>query len=287
MDYVGWNSLDPEDLKARAAGLPAGEKVDPDEVKPHPIFGDRAVRRALARAIDVDQLIRAILTSRTTGEVYGRPAVGTITPALCGVHNDDIARLTHDAAAARTELAGLGWEDHDGDGILDKGGTPFRFTLLINSGNARREKAAILIQAQLRRVGVDARVDKIESNTFFERLRKKDYEAALAGWSAALFVDPSSMWGRDSEFNFTSYRNPRVAELMDQGLREPDPARAQAMWKELQAILYEDQPYAFLYWMDEIVAVHGRFRDVSVDILSPYGKLWRWWVPPEQVKYRY
>jgi peptide/nickel transport system substrate-binding protein len=287
MDYVAWNVLDPTDVRARAASLRPGEPLDVDRVAPHPIFADREVRRALAGALDVDRMIRDLLTSKGTGEVYGRPAIGTITPALCGVHADDVARIPFAPDAARARLAELGWRDTDGDGILDKGGRPMRFTLLLNGGNARREKAAVLVQAQLRRVGVDAQLDKVESNTFFERLRRRDYEAALSGWSAGLFVDPSSIWGEGSAFNFTSYRNPRAAELIAKGLAEPDPERARVVWQELQHVIYDDQPYAFLYWMDEIVAVHERFRDATIDVLSPYRRLNRWYVPADRVKYRY
>jgi peptide/nickel transport system substrate-binding protein len=288
MDYVAWNSLDVEDVKRARAALPAGEKLDPTKVKAHPIFADRDVRRALAGAVDVDKLIGDLLTSRTTGEVYGRPSIGTITPALCGVHNDDVKRLAFEPAATRAALDGLGWKDTDGDGIRnDASGRPMRFSLLINAGNARREKAAILVQSQLRQVGVDAQIEKVESNTFFERLRKRDYEAALSGWSAGLFVDPSSIWGENSEFNFTSYRNARVNELIAQGLAQPDPELAAPIWRDLQAEIYADQPYTFLYWMDEIVGVHERFQDTSIDILSPYRDLERWNVPADKVKYRY
>lgn len=58
------------------------------------------------------------------------------------------------------------------------------------------------------------------------------------------------------------------------------------MWRRLQALIYQDQPYAFLYWMDEIVAVHKRFQDVDIDILSPINNLHKWWVPADEVKYR-
>ncbi len=124
------------------------------------------------------------------------------------------------------------------------------------------------------------------SNTFFERLRKRDYEAALSGWSAGLFVDPSAIWGPDSEFNFTSYRNPEVADLIAKGLSTPDPEAAKPIWMDLQQKVYDDQPYAFLYWMDEIVAVHSRFENTTVDILSPYRNLDDWSVPADKVKYK-
>jgi hypothetical protein len=58
------------------------------------------------------------------------------------------------------------------------------------------------------------------------------------------------------------------------------------MWKDLQAKVYEDQPYLFLWWMDEIVGIHERFDDTSIDILSSFNRLHEWNVPEDKVKYK-
>lgn len=276
LDVVAWNALDPADWAARAEGLPKGEK--PTGVAAHPLFGDREARRALASAIDTDALIRALLTSSATGEVYGRPAVGTISPAHCDAHADDVARLPFDPAAARARLGELGWTDTDGDGWLDRGGRTFRFSLLVGAGNPRRGGAAVMVQAQLRTIGVDATVETLDSAALNARLRKRDFDAALTGWSAALTVDPGTIWLPDAENNVVGYANADVTALVEQGRKETDPAAANPTWREVQARIYADQPYAFLYWADEIVAVHRRFRDARIDLLSPWRDLNRWWV---------
>ena len=289
MDYVAWNQIDSADYKAKLAALGEGETIDLDSVARHPIFGDRDVRRALAKAINVDKLIADLLTSEATGEAYGRPAVGTITPELCNVHNDDIQRIAFNIAEARADLQALGWSDSDGDGILDKDGVKMSFTLMTNSGNKRRANASVIIQATLKEAGIEVNLETLESNTFFERLRKKDYEAALSGWSAGLFVDPSTIWssGPEYEFNFVTYKNERVDELIQQGLRTPDPAVAAPIWQEMQQLIYEDQPYAFLYWMDEIVGVHERFQDTQINVSGSLNDLHTWHVPADQVRYPY
>jgi peptide/nickel transport system substrate-binding protein len=286
MDYVAWNTLDAADYKAKRAQLGDGEEVDWSTVKPNRLFADKAVRRALTKAIDIDKLIQDLLTT-DAGESYGRPAVSTITPELCKIHNNDIQRIPLAPSEARAELEAAGWKDSDSDGILDKGGEPFRFTLLTNSGNARRAKAAIIIQANLKSIGVDMQIEKTESNTFFERLRKKDYEATLSGWSAGLFVDMTDMWhsGDRYEFNFTSYANPEVDRIIKEAIREPDPEKNAALWKQAQAMIYEDQPYTFLYWQDSITGLHERFKDAKVDILSAIHNMNTWWVPAAEVKY--
>ncbi|MDP2317638.1 MAG: ABC transporter substrate-binding protein [Pseudomonadota bacterium] len=267
MDYVAWNEVD-------RAGAP------------HPLFADREIRRALAMGIDTDALIRDLLTSATSGEVYGRPAVGTVTPALCGVHNDAIKRIPYGPDDARARLGELGWADTNADGWLDKGGQPFRFTLLYNDDNPRRTGAAERVAANLRAIGVDVQLQPLDGAIFFARLKSGDYDAALSGWSASLYVDPSVIWGAESEYNFTHYRNPEVTRLLREGLAEPDGARSALIWRDLQAILYEDQPYAFLYWTDEIVAVHERFSDAKIDVLSAWRDLASWHVEPGAVKYK-
>ncbi len=284
LDSVLWNTIDPVDYKAKLDTAKPG--VKPSDVKPNHLFGDREVRRALASAVDVDKLIKDLLTSQVTGEVYGRPAIGTITPALCGAHNDNLQRLPFDPASARTQLAALGWTDSNGDGWLDKGGEVMRFTMITNAGNQRRAKAAVIIQSNLKDVGVDMQIEQLESNTFFERLRARDYDAALSGFAAGLLIDPGAFWAPNAEFNFTSYRNPKVDDLIARGMSEPDYEKAKPIWPELQQTIYDDQPFAFLYWMDDIVAVNSRFQNTAIDILSPYRRLYQWSVPVDKVKYQ-
>ena len=64
-----------------------------------------------------------------------------------------------------------------------------------------------------------------------------------------------------------------------------EPSHAATLWKELQARIFEDQPYTFLYWVSDLVAVHRRFRDAKIDMLSTLHNLNTWWVSREDVKY--
>lgn len=265
-DYIGWNLN-------------------------NPLFQDVRVRRAMTMGADIDAMIERLLTSKKTGEKYARPAVSTITPALCGVHNDDIKPLAHNVEEAKSLLAAAGWRDTNGDGVIDKGGKKFAFTLTTNTGNKRRADASIMFQDQMKQLGIEVNLERLEANTFFENLRKREYEAALAGWSAALFVDPSDAWGCETDdqprtFNFTNYCNTEVDALIQKGLQTPDPREAAPVWKEMQAKIYEDQPYMFLWWMDEIVAIHERFENVDIGVLDTRRHLHEWSVPPEKVKYR-
>lgn len=255
------------------------------------LFKSKAVRQALAHAVDIEMIIGKLLTSED-GTRYARQAVSTITPELCNVHNDAIPPFKYDAEKAKALFAEAGWSDTDGDGILDKDGQKFRFTLVTNRENARRTEASILIQNAFKKVGVEMNIDTKEFNSMTDMLRKRNFEAVMGGWAAGLFVDPSSMWHSDTEekkypFNYTSYSNPEVDVLIDQGLATPDPNDAAPIWKELQAKIYDDQPYMFLWWRDEIVGIDSRFENTQIDVLSLMNNLHEWEVPADKVKYKF
>jgi len=256
MEYVAWNNLDP-------------------------LFADPRVRRALTLCIDRDLLIELLLSGG--GERYGRPCVSTISPELCEAYNDEITPLPHDPAAGLALLAEAGWRDSDGDGLLDRDGETFSFTLETSAGHPRREQASVLIQSQLKKVGLDVRLSQVEGMVLYEKSQKRDFQAVLGGWAVGLYVEPRTFWhsGDEYAFNFCSYANPEVDRLIAAGELETDPAAANAIWREVQALIYEDQPYTFLYWVNKLMAVHQRFEGVEANILTPFYGLERWWENPQ------
>jgi peptide/nickel transport system substrate-binding protein len=285
MEYIGWNGIDGDAYQGLLAAAPEGERPQPATAGPHPILGDPAVRRALTQAIDIDRAMAELLGA---GEhTNGKRAVGTVSPALCQHHASDLEPLPYDPDAARAALAQAGWADSDGDGVLDRDGQRLTLELMVSSGNPRRERIALLAQDALRQVGVQLEISTLDFNAYVDRAVRKDFDALVGGWSADLFVDPTTQWhsGPEHVYNFVSYENPEVDALIARGLSEPDPALAAPTWRALQGEIYRDQPYTFLWWVDEIVAVDGRFQDVAVHPSSPLYHLHEWWVPADRVKY--
>lgn len=262
LDYVAWNAQ-------------------------NPLFEDKNARRALTLAIDIERIIKTILTFG--GKTYATKAYSTFTPELADFRVADLQLLPHDPAKAKELLAGLGWKDSDGDGILDKDGKAFEFVLVTNQGNPRRADACVLIQEDLKKIGIKVNLEQRESVTFFDDLSKKQYDAALAGWSASLFPDPSNVWGSATEtetrlFNFTAYSNPRVDELIAKGLKCKDGQEEAKIWQEMQRLVYEDQPYTFLYWKTSTVPLQKRFRDYKPNVLSVLHGIENVWVPKAEHK---
>ncbi len=286
MEYLVWNRLDPADYARKRKALKPGQELDWSSVAPHPVLASTEVRQALSLAIDVDGLMRDLLTA-SDGTVYGRRSVGTITPELCGAHADDVGPWPYDPVAAAAQLQAAGWVDADGDGLRERDGVPLAFVLATNAGNPRRAKAGVRIQAMLRRVGADVELQQSEAHTFWAGLRAKQFDAAISGRLTSPYPDLTPLWHSGDSFtwNYASYSDPVTDDLVDQALSEADPVKANALWVAAQARIHAEQPMTFLWWRDEVVAVDRRFQEVSIDPLSPFGHLDQWRVQPEQVRF--
>jgi len=239
----------------------------------NPALGDRDVRRALGLAIDKQGLIDAL----QLGE-YAEPAGGPYAP-IFRLLFDPVkhAPLPFDAEEAGRILDAKGWT-LGADGIRARGGQPLRFTLTTNAGNQRRSDVAQIVQQQWRRIGVDARIQIIETNTFFDRLSNRDFDVAIAGWGVGLAADMSDMWEGDGPFNFTSFNDPEVSRLFERALEQPTEELAAGYWSEAAGLIVAEQPYTWLYYLDAVVGVRQRVRNTRIDTLGSLQNLHEWWI---------
>jgi len=242
------------------------------------------VRQAINLAIDKEEIVRGVLLG------LGKVATGPY-PEESWAYNPNVQPVPYDPAAATRLLAEAGWQDTDGDGILDKEGRPFEFTVLTNQGNEPRQRTAEIIQRRLEEVGIRMRIRVIEWATFVsEFIDRRRFEAILLGWS--LSRDPdlydifhSSKTG-EGEFNFVGYSNPEVDQLLIAGRRTFDEAKRREIYHRVHAILYEDQPYTFLFVPDALPIVHRRVRGIAASPIGIGYNLIDWYVPEAEQRYR-
>lgn len=232
-----------------------------------PVFQDRNVRRALAHAVDVESMIKYL--------IYGNGVQSTgIYPPQMWYANPDIEPLEYDPEKARRLLAEAGWEPGR-DGILRKDGKKFSFTLLTNQGNELRKDIMTLVQRDLRQVGIEVRTQIYEFAVFIDQyVNTKDFDAVVLGWSLGIDYDQYQIWHSSqtdpSQLNFVTYQNPEVDALLE-GLRvEYDRDAIIKRAGQLQRIIYEDQPYLFLFVPNNTSVV---WKD-EIRVLRPEGGEW-------------
>ncbi|HEV8199994.1 MAG TPA: ABC transporter substrate-binding protein [Candidatus Polarisedimenticolia bacterium] len=241
-----------------------------------PLFSDARVRRALTLAIDRQAIVDGLLPG--TGRVSAGPALSFLWS-----RDPSLQPLPHDVEASRRLLAEAGWTDSDGDGLLDRGGTPFRFTLESNQGSGLRADAAQMIAAQLRPLGIEATPRVIEFGAFVERHEKHDFDAFVGAWRESTKVDLKSAFhsaSRDGGYNYGSYANPAVDAAIDQARGAADAETARPLWWRAQRLIVEDQPLTFLFERDRLHAVPRRLEGFHADPRSAYTGLEEWSLAP-------
>ncbi|HEY0019174.1 MAG TPA: ABC transporter substrate-binding protein [Longimicrobium sp.] len=240
-----------------------------------PQFADPEIRRALGMAMDVPGMIRQLRM-----DDYTTVAAGPYSPLFKELYDPQRMRpLAFDSAGAKRILEGKGWRDTDGDGIREKDGKPFRFTLITNTGNQRRADVSQILQRMWRDVGVDVRLQQYDLGTFQEKMiRERDYQAALGSWGVELTPNFTGIWGEKSLLNVVDYRNPEVTRLMAQAEAQPTAALANPLWRAAAERIVQDQPYTWLYYYDPVTGRSSRLRGVDVDTYGAYQNAWEWWV---------
>lgn len=238
-----------------------------------PQFASKKVRHALTLALERGKIIDALLYG------YGRPCIGPIPPMLPWAYNDQITPLPYDPNQAKQLLAQAGWTDTDGDGWVDRDNNNFEFTIKTDAANQVKSDLAVIIQDQLKKVGVKVNIELVEWTTYLQHLKERKFDAQIGGWSSSLYVDPTPIFHSSATdlFNYGSYANAEVDRLIEQGRGELDRHKAAKIWKELQEVLYEDQHYTFLFWIDRVVAINDRISNAQPVPLSSLYDLETWY----------
>jgi len=245
-----------------------------------PLFADKRVRQALAYGIDKKELVDGVLRG------LGSPATGPYVPGTWP-YNPDVKRHDYDKEKALNLLNEAGWEDSNGDGILDRQGKDFEFTILTNMGNDTRLKAATIIQWRLKQLGIKVEIKTVEWATFInEFIDKRRFDAVILGWSLGLDPDQYDIWHstktKEKEFNFVSFDNSEVDELLDRGRRSFDKEVRKKVYDRIQDILAEEVPYIFLYVPDATPIIHNRFKGVEpAPLIGMMYNFPEWYVPRE------
>ena len=241
------------------------------------LFTDVKVRRGMLHAIDRPYIIETVLNG------YGTPADAGISPAMQYYYNSDVPRYEYDPERAARLFAEAGWEDSDGDGVLDKDGTPFSFLFEVGiQGNLVR--IGQIVQQQLREAGIDARFETLEWNTMIQKnVIRRDYDMILNWWRYP--ADPdllpyfhSSTAG--TGYNIPGYRDSRLDELLEAGSTIADPEERRGIYLELQNYMAETLPYLFLWYPMETAVRRANLEGVpeSLGFGDSLHYIDEWWI---------
>ena len=240
------------------------------------LFQDKKVRQALTMAIDREAIVQSILNGE--GEVAHVPE-----SPLSWAYTDDVRKFPYDPEQAKQLLADAGWEDSDGDGILDKDGKKFSFVVKTNQGNKLREDIVVVLQQQLKEVGIEVTPNIMEWSAFIADVTAPNwnYDAVVLGWSLATFPDQYDLFHTSQSeqgLNFVWYSNTEADTLMEDAKKILDRDEYKAAYVDIYKILAEDQPYTFLYYPNDHYAMPENLMGYEFHAKNAFYNINKWWL---------
>jgi len=252
-DSATWPLLVEDSLRLRDSGegytvfsTPANSVKHFPLNNEHPILSDKQVRQAMMYALDRQRIIDDLWSGAAV------VAETNLSPAAPYHSVENIATYDYDPDMARQLLEEAGWVDEDGDGIREKDGEPFTFTCTTITGDQARRPIAELTQQFFADVGIDMQLAEAPVASILEGMRNGEMDCSLYNWTYGSAIDPdaSTTLRSDGANNFSNFKNERVDELLDMGLREPDPEVRAQYYAEIQQIVSEEAPFLFLQYDD-------------------------------------
>ena len=236
-------------------------------------FASRNFRLAISHAIRRGDLCRVVYRG------HAQPAVGPFSPANRFWFNQALKPHAFDLKLAGQLLVADGFRK-DRDVLRDSSGHAVEFSLITNSGNQARERAAAMIQQDLAALGIHLNIVTLDFAALIERIsRSFQYETCLIGLTN-VDLDPDgemNLWLSSSANhawnpNQKTPATPWEAEmdrLMEQQASTMDPARRKALFDRVQAIVWEEAPMLFLVNTDALEAASPSLRNLSPSVLRP------------------
>ncbi len=261
---------------------PGATKSGKPYIPPHKLkwFRNTKFRQAISHAIDRD----SIVTSSLNG--LGKPNYGFWNESNTKWFNPNIPTQPYSLDKARELLAEIGIKDRNGDGFLeDEDGNPVEFEMNTNAGNSRREKGSVLVQEDLKRLGIKVNYRPLDFNTLVSRLDATfDYECIFLGL-ASTSPEPTSSLNVLRSNGFTHQWYPRqetpstpwearIDELMNKQLKTLDFATRKKYVDEVQVIMSEQVPMIYTACMFAYAAIRNDVANLQPTVQHNNRLFW-------------
>lgn len=240
-----------------------------------PYFDDVRVRQAVSYAINRDALIAGIYKG------LAAPAYGSYYPSMWCYTTQGVTKYNYDLNKAKQLLDQAGWKVGK-NGIRQKNGKEFSFVLLTNKGNAIREKLIVVIQSQLKLLGIKVEPRIVEWNTFLTKyVYTKKFDAYMGGFQGGATGDQSTFYHSNpaiGKMNYGSYKNTRIDELYNKVKLTFDTEAQKKMYAEIQQILSKEVPYTYIAYRKNAYSINKKVKGAQVYDIDGFMYFDDWYI---------
>lgn len=249
---------------------------------PNPIFASRELRRALTMAVNVPSMVKNVF------DTLARPGIGPTIRAF-PTTDTTIVLLPYDPPRAAHVLDSLGWKSKTPDGIRERNGQRLQFKILVPTSSLNRLRMAVLLQAQLRKIGVNALLDELDFPTFSQRFDHRDFEAAMGTWHLGTSAaSVNQLWTTKAATdkggaNKGSYTSPIFDAYVDSATSSFDAAKSRYYYRRAYETAIGDAPAIWLYEPRLVIGVHKRIQTGPIRPDAWWSSIADWSIPPQQM----
>lgn len=213
---------------------------------------DAKVRQAIMYAIDRQSILDNIVEGR--GSIVNAPLLPS---SWAYPEESELEQYKYDVEKAKSLLKEAGWEDKDGDGIVENAnGEKLELTIDCQNDHEVRQKTATAIQESLKAAGIAVEIDTMEYSALMDKaVANHDFDLYMMGNTLSLDPDPKPMWDSAAisnepgviGYNIVAYNNPETDKLIEEGNATLDQNERKSIYGEFARILNRDVPEAYLF----------------------------------------
>ena len=242
---------------------------------------DVNLRKAFMYAINRQGLVDNVVEGR--GQVVNAPLLPS---SWAYPEESTLETYKYDVEKAKSLLKEAGWEDKDGDGIVEnKGGEKLELNLVCQTGHPVREKTAVVIQENLKEIGVKINIDSMEFSAVMDKVvANHDFDLYMMGNTLSLDPDPRPMWHSDAisnkkgvvGYNIVAYENKKTDKLIEEGNATLDQGKRKESYAKFAKILNEDVPEAYLFCQDIERVYNNKLEGYKPSTFNEFYNVHNW-----------
>jgi peptide/nickel transport system substrate-binding protein len=244
----------------------------------HEPVADVRMRRAIAAALDKGSFVRQL--------THGQSTVATEDlPSWLWAFDPAVRSQPFDIPAAKLLLARAGWLP-GADGMVRKRGRPMQLLLATDTETATHRSESLLIQAALRRIGIEVRVKYYPQSILYAPQgmggiqHGGKFDLLIYPWYAGIDPDDSSQFACANQpphgYNDMRYCNAAMDAAQTAALTRYDHAARKSAYSQIERLLAADNPIFFFWWQRQQEALSVDFRGFAPNPVVESWNAWQW-----------
>jgi len=267
--FIAWNPIQPEAIREQEITTLDQLNQLKDQA-PHPIFADARVRRALTMAMDLEGMAASLL-----------PSASTTLASPWSIFDASLVQpdIGDRIELARSLLDEAGWTLKNG--MRQRNDVPFKFQVLVNTGNLLREQVLLKIAADLAKIGVAMEIRALEPSLYIQACFSRDFDAVFNLVRTGTHPDMKDLFHSSAAlnmgYNFASWT--QVDAVLEDLACQVDVQDLYQGCRSAHDAFLQDQPITLLYRGTRLAAFSTNGISGRPTLLDPLMDIQDWTAP--------